>query len=630
MVARKSSVTPTNIWSYEARGPVSNAALVHQICQRASSYYDQLIEIERQRIQEYRETRRHYAPKLVELEQALEDARASTAPDADSRQAEAKAALQLETLSIELEMRPAREAYEDRTSGAPRELLERRRQVRAEWQEAKLTRGNPQTKPLKAELERLGAEIRKHAAPPRLKEKINERVLAEMLEEEWPDVWKDLMQADNSAREQRIAARRDCGIPPGCYLLVEKSVEQAIAARRPLSPLRKERHFNWRIGVQLTPDIAASELHQQGNTRVRWSVSKGGYGSVWLRVGSEEGSKSPVWAEFPVRIHRMPPPSARVKWAWISIRERAGSLHYELQLSQEDASFARKAPESGVVTVEMVAPRQRRDGAWVLAEWRGDDGALGELLLPGADASAQYEDGASWRRQRRVRKRRLGLEARLAYPDKVRATIEGHREYAYRLLRRVLRLDGQPTTGWRRGDAMTIRQLCQDWACHVLGAGDWTVTREMWRAWRSERDRNGLDYYAALPEASRWAAARGWDARQRLAWWAELWSRKYAHLTRLADACSRSSRNARGEEFASQARALAARYRDLRITKESLVPTNGTEGAQRRVLGPGELREALVEEFSAEFTTTARAAEIRPDSSVGGAQSTSEQVPGAA
>lgn len=77
MVARKTSTLPTRIYSYYAKPPTSGGERVDELLRLGARYYNALIGIERERLREYRETRKFYAPEIEELEQALLDARAS-------------------------------------------------------------------------------------------------------------------------------------------------------------------------------------------------------------------------------------------------------------------------------------------------------------------------------------------------------------------------------------------------------------------------------------------------------------------------------------------------------------------------------------------------------------------------
>jgi len=76
MVARKTNKPPTRIWSFHAEPPVQKD-LARDLLWKAHHYYNKLIEIERERVREYRETREFYAPHLVELRKAVENALAT-------------------------------------------------------------------------------------------------------------------------------------------------------------------------------------------------------------------------------------------------------------------------------------------------------------------------------------------------------------------------------------------------------------------------------------------------------------------------------------------------------------------------------------------------------------------------
>lgn len=645
MVARKSSSTPTQIWTFGARPPVEGGERVEELLRLSDEYYDKLIEIEIARLSEYRETRRFYAPELVECEEQLADAQASTGSpvDREARVAAAQTALRLATAQFEASLQPARDAYEERTSGAPAELLVELRAARQESRSAKrdgaaqireaqavlreATReGNLErraaarsalqaTRDAVAErrsaaesaLKAVKSRMRAYALPPRTKAVVNDRVLDEMLGEDWPEAWQDLAQADRSASDQRKQARAQCGLPPGVYLLVEAAVAQAIDSRRAQGrgPKRVEVHQSWRIGVQLLPALTWAELCACTSTKVRLELGeqrgRRNNATVALRVGSNP-DRSPIWARWPVRIHRALDPGAAIKWAWVSVRRSGLGYRYELQLTNESEAYVRVPPESGHVSVDLT-PETTRAGI-VVATWSGSDGRSGQVELG-------HE-----------------LLHRIRQSDAVRAARERLERREWRLLRWVLHRSGSRITGWRPRHALTVLLWARDWSCLELGGRD--RVESLWRDWRGERLEQRLDLFAGGRAIAAWAARHALTPRELLAWQIELWRRKDAHLRQLADGQSRRSRKGRDEQYRVLASALARQYRTLSIDTSSRVPGDGEQGAQARALATGRLREVLVERFTADFVATARKAERTLDPSPGEESTEASEVPGAA
>lgn len=556
MTARKTSAIPTRIWSFHARQPVSGEERVRSLLRLSGAYYNRLIEIERERIREYQETRRFYAPELVELEEREADLLADTTPDRKDRLKAHRAAL-----------REARRAFEA-TLGPARAELKRRRDA-------------------------LGA-----GKGPRIRERVNASTLEEMLTEEgWPDAWKDLAKADNSAHEQAIAARSASGISPGCYLLVEAAVTSAIRDSRPAAPrfrsfatsltrdgddiISVERTSIGRVGVQLTPALSVPDLFVSRDNRLRLrycaSDARQRTAIVSLRVGSND-DRSPIWAEFPCLVHRPLPEDAIVKWAWVKVSRHAGRLRYELQLTLEAASFGARRRPWGDGWVEFSAGCEARaDGSVVVGAWRGHDDRTGEIALT----------------QPMVR--------RLRFPEQLESAAEKLRNDGYRVLNRWLRLAEHRITGWERCSSDyrvgQIIALARTWARRVNHG-----RQDLWSRWRDERRAEKKDLYVSLPAAGRWlkVQTRHHGPSERLAWWIELWSRKYEHLRRMEADVRLHGRAARDQFFADAALDLRDHYGELRADTLSLVPTeqlSDGERSLRQLAAPGELRATVRERF---------------------------------
>jgi hypothetical protein len=109
----------------------------------------------------------------------------------------------------------------------------------------------------------------------------------------------------------------------------------------------------------------------------------GKYCEVLLRVGSTgKGGREPVWAKFPVKLHRLPPMDAVLKWAWVLVRREGIRFRYQLQLTLEHESFgANSAPRSGKVAMNF-GWRQLQDGRIRVAYAVSEDGEQFQCVLP--------------------------------------------------------------------------------------------------------------------------------------------------------------------------------------------------------------------------------------------------------
>jgi hypothetical protein len=186
-----------------------------------------------------------------------------------------------------------------------------------------------------------------------------------------------------SAEQKRLRAAS--GLYWGTYLHVEES---AASFRRGAPP----RFRGWDGGGHLMAHaingLSVADVFGGDGTLVRIDAplppaedgrkSRRVHTQAWVRVASLD--REPVWARFPLVVHRFPPPDARVKRAHL-IRRRVGT-HYRwsLQLALARAAWPGRRGQ-GVVGLD-VGWRLRPSGELRVAYWRDETGAEGELTLP--------------------------------------------------------------------------------------------------------------------------------------------------------------------------------------------------------------------------------------------------------
>lgn len=561
MPARKTSALPTRIWSFHAEAPTVGAERAREIVRVAGEYYNTLVAIERERVREYEETRRYYAPEIVEAEEAWRDALASTLTGPEKQQRLKGASEFLSSRKREFEASLAR----------PREELKRRRKI-------------------------LGA-----GKGPSIRAKINAETLEQMLEEpQWGEAWKDLEQAQASALEQIKQARAKCGIPFGCYVLTEMAVQAAIEASRPAPPKPKEQ-ANARLGLQLRNDTTVKSVLSGRCAPLKIAFTGGRGAIVTMVLGRDE---EPI--EFTIHLHNSPPPNAIVKWAWLRIRSAPPYLStpyfYEFQLTLEAAEFAHLRWQRGSGLVRLSSCLEPlADGGMRVARWAGEDGRQGEVTAPAE------------------------LLRRLAYPARLRRYADERRDRAYRVIRLWLWRSGNRVTmrpAHDHGDPRLepIKALARGYAEHHLGAGHdrGDPRRELWEAWRRERGSLRLDLYADLREASRWAREHGLaSAAARFAWWLELWTRKDTHLRRWAADQRRHAENSRDERYREEAIALTRAYGTLETDAAAIAQHDASAATLRELTreyfglpkSPGKRERSADARKSADPRDTARSAE---------------------
>jgi len=130
--------------------------------------------------------------------------------------------------------------------------------------------------------------------------------------------------ANEHAAQRRRDERKRCGVYWGTYLLIEAAVDQA--AKSKMDPQFRSWSGNGRIGAQLQGGIDLTELatntQLQIHDRVDHRIGRraGTRKLLRVRVGSNE--RAPIWAEWPMIMHRPLPDDARIKGVTVHKRRR--------------------------------------------------------------------------------------------------------------------------------------------------------------------------------------------------------------------------------------------------------------------------------------------------------------------
>ena len=333
---RKTSTTPTKIYSYGCLPPIVGADLMDQQIQRAHRYRNILTEIELRRRERVQKEMLAFgdvgtltgkvealAAKLTEIRVAIKAKR-----QADRKRVEAKP-----------------------ESDRAKALLTELRDARAE---------------LKAAKEVVRTDVR-----------LRERLRA----------------IEDQTRTEIRAARAICGTYWGTYLTAEAAAE---ASRKSMTPPRFLQYDgSGRIAVEIMHGMPMAEVFGCKDTRLqirpvpadtyqrpRHQRCLASRTVVSLRAGSND-DRSPKWVQLPVILHRPMPPDAVIKWAWI-LRRRIG-LHFEyrLQLVLESESFQAPAEPlgNGKVAIDL-GWRTKPDGSIRVGYMVDGAGHREEILVP--------------------------------------------------------------------------------------------------------------------------------------------------------------------------------------------------------------------------------------------------------
>ena len=198
------------------------------------------------------------------------------------------------------------------------------------------------------------------------------------------------------ASQKQRDERAKCGVYWGTYLLVEDAIEAASKApfydKTGVEP-NDPSFANWRgqgaVGVRLQGGLPVSKAF--GNdTRLRIEPlhpaafldrrSNRAFGKTVLRmrVGSE--GRAPIWAAWPMRMHRELPRDGVIKKATVSLRKIGPREQWSVEITVDTSQCARPAssPES-VIAID-VGWRVIGDELRVAA-WRTENGESGDLRL---------------------------------------------------------------------------------------------------------------------------------------------------------------------------------------------------------------------------------------------------------
>jgi hypothetical protein len=362
--ARKTSTVPTRIYSYRCLPPITESARVEDQYRLAAQYRNALVEIEhklRERIREVQLAHTTIGSALRNFESA-----------------------QVAVDAAYAELREAKSGVAEPDLTGPRERLTAAKKQRDQDSDAlrEAKRGSVELGKLKVAASMaaesmedvLGAEAA--------------RAAYEELRTQRPDD-DALLEAYAAAREatakQRVVCRADYsarGLRHGAYTRVEDAVRQAAASTR--RPLRFERYDgSGVIGTQLTARKKAGasaeetepvrgltwlELVSATDARIRLAAPGAADahprreldGLSWeqvsalprnlrrhaartwvdLRVGSN-ADRSPIFARFPVTLHRPLPKDSVIKWAHVVRRRIGHRKEWRLQLTLESKMFER-------------------------------------------------------------------------------------------------------------------------------------------------------------------------------------------------------------------------------------------------------------------------------------------------
>lgn len=581
---RKTSQTPTRVMSYGCPfGATENTEVVREQLAAAHRYYNQLIELERKRRTEFRIVRSNAVGDVATLEADI--AAIGDQIEEQRRTVKNKSQKARKRAPVDPAVRKRIKTLQERRKGLTTQLRHARKQFTELLAPAD-----------KAQRERITAKIDKLEKPPgpRIRERINAEVLdAMMVESEWSDVWKDVKRIEAAASSGKKAARRESGLTPGNYLLVEKAVEAA--ARAPVDPsFRRRFDGTGRVGVQCHREKITDVMSGQGTMiqidplpADQWetrSKRRKAYTKVRIRVGSD--GRKPIWAEFPVLIHRKPPDDGVLMWAWVLVRRCGPKLRYELQLTIESSSFGEHRCGTGTVALDL--------------GWRA--------VETGVRVGYCYDD----RGHRRELVLTNAVREAFALADRLRGYSDQHFNTARAALAGYLKSPAK-RPAWMAEETAHIHA----WRAHgrlARVAGRWhaeavdeALGLKLWTDWKTGRIACEQDLFASFDEISSWLTGRmpSLTEEQRMALFLEWWRRKNRHLYSWESNNRRKAIARRRDIYRNWAAQIASQYEhvvvekfDLRkLARNSAPEEESSSDYTHRIqkdAAPSELRQAIL------------------------------------
>lgn len=198
------------------------------------------------------------------------------------------------------------------------------------------------------------------------------------------------------------------GLRHGTYSMVEQALEAANSSTplwdglEPQDPRVPRWDGTGRIGVQVQGGLPVKALWACQDTRVRLRSEpdrfqeraldgRGGgkhravFARLSLRVGSNP-DRTPVWANWPVKVHRPLPEQGIVKYVVVSLRRCGPHEQWTTEITVDEQGVRRESCGVGTVAVDLgwrsLGDTQRA------AYWRDDQGNSGSLTLSASLISA--------------------------------------------------------------------------------------------------------------------------------------------------------------------------------------------------------------------------------------------------
>lgn len=340
----------TIVYKYYLKPPTENADRVLEQMHLAHLYQNRLIEIYRNFRNKYSEARSSVDSQILTLEVSYFEQKATV----DNLREEIKKLRSLANLK--------------RLKKEPTDDIK-----------ARIAELTSELKPLKEQTKQTYANLKSA----RLAAKTNPRLL-------------ELAQELNTQRTSEIKAARAefsaRGLYWGTYLQAEDAVDRANKTSFPEFKKWLNGRRSCLIAVQCQGGLPSSEVFGK-DTRVQvgylppeqWSTRPGRRAAkttLSLRVGSNP-DRSPIWAKFPMLMHRQLPQGSIIKEVKVTRRWTRRLPDWEVHFVIQVESYRPKSPHAeGFVAIDIGTGRQMEDGSLRIGYILDEQDCEKEILLP--------------------------------------------------------------------------------------------------------------------------------------------------------------------------------------------------------------------------------------------------------
>lgn len=155
------------------------------------------------------------------------------------------------------------------------------------------------------------------------------------------EVQDKIKRCNDRAADMKRLHRKSSGVYWGTYLLVEAAVDAASKGK--MDPKFKRWTGDGKVGVQFQKGLKIADAASDTRIQIDYTPQLNAKGKpakhviCKLRIGSE--GRAPIWATFPIIMHRPLPADAVIRWAWAKRRRLGLKYRWELQLVIESRTF---------------------------------------------------------------------------------------------------------------------------------------------------------------------------------------------------------------------------------------------------------------------------------------------------